>query len=101
MVVETTGGQLVDIEVNNNAAYGYDVRGEVVGEKGTALLRAPVHAAMVEIGSFHALVRVVALSDEAILGRDVLNQVVTSLNGPGLTVSFRGRSARSKRRPRR
>ena len=44
MVVETVDGQLVNIEVNNNAAYGYDVRGELVGEKGTALLRAPIQA---------------------------------------------------------
>jgi myo-inositol 2-dehydrogenase / D-chiro-inositol 1-dehydrogenase len=44
MVVETTSGQLVNIEINNNAGYGYDVRGEVVGEKGTAFLRAPVQA---------------------------------------------------------
>ena len=44
MVLETTGGQLVDIEVNIAAAYGYDVRGELVGEKGSAFLRAPVLA---------------------------------------------------------
>jgi myo-inositol 2-dehydrogenase / D-chiro-inositol 1-dehydrogenase len=44
MVVETTAGQLVNIEINNNAGYGYDVRGELVGEKGTAFLRAPVNA---------------------------------------------------------
>ena len=44
MVVETTQGQLVNIEINNNAGYGYDVRGEVVGEKGTAFLRSPVQA---------------------------------------------------------
>jgi myo-inositol 2-dehydrogenase/D-chiro-inositol 1-dehydrogenase len=41
MVVETTAGQLVNIEINNNAAYGYDVRGELVGEKGTISLRSP------------------------------------------------------------
>ena len=34
MVLETTDGQLVSIEINNNAAYGYDVRAELVGEKG-------------------------------------------------------------------
>lgn len=34
MVLETTNDQLVNIEVNNNAAYGYDVRAELVGEKG-------------------------------------------------------------------
>ncbi|NVO24386.1 Gfo/Idh/MocA family protein [Donghicola mangrovi] len=32
MVLETADGQLVNIEVNNNAAYGYDVRAELVGE---------------------------------------------------------------------
>src|SRR4051794_26231369 len=41
MVLETAAGQLVTIEVNNNAAYGYDVRGEVVGEKGAVSLSAP------------------------------------------------------------
>lgn len=35
MVLETTDGQLVTIEVNNNAAYGYDVRAELVGEGGS------------------------------------------------------------------
>ena len=44
MVLETVAGQLVNIEVNISATYGYDVRGEVVGEKGTAVLRAPVLA---------------------------------------------------------
>ncbi|WP_296736489.1 Gfo/Idh/MocA family oxidoreductase [Mesorhizobium sp.] len=44
MVLETAGGQLVNIEVNNTAAYGYDVRGELVGEKGSVFLNAPVHA---------------------------------------------------------
>lgn len=44
MMVETVHGQLVNIEINNNAAYGYDVRGELVGEKGSVSLRAPVHS---------------------------------------------------------
>lgn len=44
MVLETLSGQLVNIEVNISATYGYDVRGELVGEKGTAVLRAPVNA---------------------------------------------------------
>jgi myo-inositol 2-dehydrogenase / D-chiro-inositol 1-dehydrogenase len=43
MVLETTAGQLVNIEINISATYGYDVRGELVGEKGTAFLRAPVN----------------------------------------------------------
>ncbi|WP_291240060.1 Gfo/Idh/MocA family oxidoreductase [Gemmobacter sp.] len=35
MVVETDQHQLVNIEINNNAAYGYDVRAELVGEAGS------------------------------------------------------------------
>lgn len=38
MVLETSDGQLVNIEVNNNAAYGYDVRSELVCEKGSVHL---------------------------------------------------------------
>lgn len=44
MVLETNTGQLVNIEVNNNASYGYDIRGELVGEKGSVFLNAPVHS---------------------------------------------------------
>lgn len=42
MVLKTVSGQLVNVEINNNAGYGYDVRGELVGEKGSVALRAPV-----------------------------------------------------------
>jgi len=42
MVLTTTAGQLVNVEINNNAAYGYDVRGELVGEKGSVFLRSPI-----------------------------------------------------------
>ena len=44
MVLTTAAGQLVNIEINNNAAYGYDVRGELVGEKGSVFLRSPVNS---------------------------------------------------------
>jgi len=43
LMLETAQGQLVTVEVFNDAAYGYDVRGELVCEKGTVALRAPVH----------------------------------------------------------
>lgn len=43
MVLKTDRGQLVNIEINNNAAYGYDVRAELVGETGSVFLNAPVH----------------------------------------------------------
>lgn len=43
MVLETAKGQIVSIEVNNNAAYGYEVRSELAGEKGSIDLATPVH----------------------------------------------------------
>jgi myo-inositol 2-dehydrogenase/D-chiro-inositol 1-dehydrogenase len=46
MVVNTRTGELVTIEVNNNAAYGYDVRGELVGEKGSVSLRSAAACAI-------------------------------------------------------
>ncbi len=41
LVLETTDGQLVNIEINNNAAYGYDVRAELAGEKASISMAAP------------------------------------------------------------
>ncbi len=41
LVLATARGLLVTIEVFNNAGYGYDVRGELVCEKGTVSLRQP------------------------------------------------------------
>ena len=38
MVLETSNGQLVTVEVNNNARYGYDVRAELVGAVGSISL---------------------------------------------------------------
>lgn len=42
LVLETVDGQLVNIEINNNAAYGYDVRGELVGERASIELATPI-----------------------------------------------------------
>jgi myo-inositol 2-dehydrogenase / D-chiro-inositol 1-dehydrogenase len=44
LVLRSASGQLVNIEIFNNATYGYDVRGELVCEKGTVSLRSPVHS---------------------------------------------------------
>ncbi|HMS96808.1 MAG TPA: Gfo/Idh/MocA family oxidoreductase [Tabrizicola sp.] len=38
MTLETVDGQIVTIEINNNAAYGYDVRAELVGEAASIAL---------------------------------------------------------------
>ena len=37
-VLETETGVLIDIETNVNIRYGYDIRGEIVGEQGTVSL---------------------------------------------------------------
>ena len=39
LIFETSSGALVDVETNVNIRYGYDIRGEVVGENGTVALR--------------------------------------------------------------
>jgi myo-inositol 2-dehydrogenase/D-chiro-inositol 1-dehydrogenase len=38
VLLETESGILVDVEISVNIRYGYDIRGEVVGEDGTAAL---------------------------------------------------------------
>ncbi len=38
LLLEMASGVLVDVEVFVNATYGYDIRGEIVGESGTAAL---------------------------------------------------------------
>ncbi|MGA5298844.1 Gfo/Idh/MocA family oxidoreductase [Nucisporomicrobium flavum] len=38
LVLEMASGAIVDVEISVNIRYGYDIRGEVVGEDGTAAL---------------------------------------------------------------
>jgi len=38
LIFEMSGGVLIDVETSVNIRYGYDIRGEVVGETGTAAL---------------------------------------------------------------
>jgi myo-inositol 2-dehydrogenase/D-chiro-inositol 1-dehydrogenase len=40
-VMRTTTGQIVTVDVNNDAQYGYDVRAELVGDDGSIWLRSP------------------------------------------------------------
>jgi myo-inositol 2-dehydrogenase/D-chiro-inositol 1-dehydrogenase len=41
LLLETESGILVDVEISVNIRYGYDIRGEVVCEEGTAALGEP------------------------------------------------------------
>jgi myo-inositol 2-dehydrogenase / D-chiro-inositol 1-dehydrogenase len=41
MILETESGALVNVETSVNIRYGYDIRGEVVGERGTVALADP------------------------------------------------------------
>lgn len=61
--------------------------------------RATVHLASVEVGELRVSARIIAYADEAILGRDVLNQAIVTLDGPGLTISLQP-AARKRRRSR-
>lgn len=46
MVLETSERQIVNIEINNNAAYGYEVRAELVGQTGSIDLTTPTHSSV-------------------------------------------------------
>jgi len=61
--------------------------------------RATVHLAWVELAELRVKARIIAFADEAILGRDVLNQGIVTLDGPGLIISVQS-AARKRRRSR-
>jgi predicted aspartyl protease len=60
-------------------------------------IAAPVHAARVRLGALHALARVVAMGDEALLGRDLLNRLVLRIDGPAGVVEATPSAKRSRR----
>jgi predicted aspartyl protease len=74
---------------------------DVIGLTGIGGTRrsSTVHAAAIEVGKLRLVVRVVAFTDEAILGRDVLNDAVVRLDGPGLNISITSRSLGKRRKP--
>lgn len=59
----------------------------VRGVTGTA--RVPVYAAEVEAAGRRRIVEVVGLGGEALLGRDLINRRVVTLDGPRHTLHFR------------
>jgi predicted aspartyl protease len=68
----------------------------VVGLGGKAVT-APVDAARVRVGALQTLARVVALGDEALLGRDLLNRLVLRIDGPAGVVEATLSAKRSRR----
>jgi predicted aspartyl protease len=61
-------------------------------------LDASLHAALVEVGGLSRLAEVVALGEEAILGRDLVNQLVLGLDGPRRLLEIRGTTRRARPR---
>lgn len=59
--------------------------------------RVPVHAARLRIGTLRALTRVVALGEEALLGRDILNKLVLTIDGPAEVISAAPRPKRTRK----
>jgi myo-inositol 2-dehydrogenase/D-chiro-inositol 1-dehydrogenase len=51
-VLETSSGALIQIETNVNIRYGYDIRGEIVGEQGTVSLAESAPVIVRHGGSF-------------------------------------------------
>lgn len=56
VLLEMAGGVLVDVEASVNAGFGYDIRGEVVGEDGTAELSESAGALVKRAGAVSARV---------------------------------------------
>jgi myo-inositol 2-dehydrogenase/D-chiro-inositol 1-dehydrogenase len=52
LLLEMASGVLVDVELSLNVGYGYDIRGEVVGESGTAALTETTAAIVKSDGRF-------------------------------------------------
>jgi len=52
LLLEMASGVLVDVELSMNIGFGYDIRGEVVGESGTASLAEPTGAIVKSEGRF-------------------------------------------------
>ena len=52
ILLETTSGVLVDVEASVNAGFGYDIRGEVVGEDGTIELSESAGAVVKRSGAY-------------------------------------------------
>ena len=71
-------------------------RTEIQGVGGKTLA-ANVHAARVRLGSLRVLARVVALGDESLIGRDILQRVVMQLDGPAQLVQVTTRPKRPRR----
>lgn len=69
----------------------------VVSGFGGLKLEAAVHAATLRLGGTQLVARVVA-SDEALLGRDVLEQFELELDGPRGRLTLRARAPRRTRR---
>jgi predicted aspartyl protease len=65
-------------------------RVEVHGVGGTA--HANVYAAQVRIAGLREVVRLVALGEEALLGRDLLNRLTVELDGPAATIAVKARA---------
>jgi predicted aspartyl protease len=72
---------------------------EVSGVTGAPTKHA-IHAATLHIGTWEALVEVVAMGEHAILGRDLLAAFVVRLDGPraAVTLSTTSRSSAAPRR---
>ena len=56
IILQTASGILVDVEASVNAGFGYDIRGEVVGEDGTVELSESAGAVVKRAGSAHVRV---------------------------------------------
>jgi len=97
MLVDT-GADCTVIPARLSKSLGLPIIDEirVIGVGGKPIA-APVHAARVRLGALDALARVVAMGDEALLGRDLLNRLLLRIDGPAGVVEATLSAKRSRR----
>jgi predicted aspartyl protease len=71
---------------------------EIMGVGGKAMA-APVYAARIRLGTLRAIARLVALGDESLLGRDLLNRLILRIDGPAQIIEAAPRTKRPRGRP--
>jgi predicted aspartyl protease len=97
MLVDTGADcSLIPVRIARSLRLPVVDRAEVQGVGGKPQAVA-VHAARVRIGTLRVLTRLVAFGDEALLGRDLLNQLILHLDGPALIISAGPRTRPSRK----
>jgi predicted aspartyl protease len=99
MALVDTGADMTVMPVAAVQSLSLPIVGTIRVAGVTGATRATLHAALLEVGGASRLAEVVGLGAEAIIGRDIINHFVLSLDGPGRVLELRGGRRPARRRP--